>query len=160
MLGSGTQMSGASKKAFCTALSSGCRETRQDVACVPLHTAQSQKTATLWEWLSASKFPYRHPVLYGSLLELRNFAHRIQSLRKQGDIRPAEIGLVYQQSPLPGYLVRNTRSQGRSRGIQKLLSHSPWLTTEDCRLFLAGWDMAEEWRERLDTEDSSGCKRS
>jgi hypothetical protein len=55
--------------------------------------------------------------------------------------------------------VRNRRTQARSQGIQKLLSDSPWLTPEDFRLFLAGWDTAEEWRERLDRQDSSVCSQ-
>ena len=105
---------------------------------------RTRKTSSLLKWLSVSKFPFRHPVLYGSLLELRSFLHRIQSLRKQGDILPLEIGLAYQQSSDPKYLVRNRRTQARSQGIQKLLSGSPWLSTEDCRLFLKGWDSAEE----------------
>lgn len=130
-------------------------QSHQSEACVQPRIAQSRRNASFWEWLLASSFPYRHPVLYGSLLELRNCLHRIQSLRKQGDIRPAQIGPVYQQSQLPGYLVRNKRSQGRSLGIQKLLSDSPWLTTEDCRLFLAGWDTAEEWRDGLGKQDNT-----
>lgn len=123
--------------------------------CDHAHTKLFLKNASLLERLSVSKFPYRHPVLYGSLLELRSFLHRIQSLRKQGDIRPAEIGLVYQQSPVRGYLVRNMRSQARTQGIRKLLCDSPWLTTEDYRLFLAGWESAEEWRARVGSAENS-----
>jgi hypothetical protein len=117
------------------------------------------KNASLLIPLSVSRFPQRHPVLYGSLLELRSFGHRIRFLVKRGGIRPAEIGPVYQQSPVPGYLVRNTRSQARIQGIQKLLSDSPWLTTDDCHLFLAGWDSAEEWRASSDTAESGGYSR-
>jgi hypothetical protein len=142
------------------ALPNGFREIRQSGACVQPRIAQNPRTASFWERLGVSTFLWRFPVLYGSFLELRNCAHRIQSLRKQGDILPAEIGLVYQRSQAPAYLVRNRRSQGRSLGIRKLLSDSPWMTTEDCRLFLAGWDTAEEWRERSDTEDSSEYRRA
>ena len=138
----------------------GLREIHQSEACVQPHSVPNQKSANLWERLSLSRIPYRFPVWYGSLLELRSCFHRIQSLLRQGDIRPAEIGPVYQQSLVPEYLVRNTRSQGRSLGIQKLLSDSPWMTTEDCRIFLSGWDTAEEWRERLDTKDNTLCKQS
>ena len=123
--------------------------------CVQPRIVPSRKTASLVERLSASKFPYRHPVLYGSLLELRNFLHRIQSLRKRGDIRPLEIGSLYQQSSETQRLQLNTGTQARSKGIRKLLSVFPYLTTEDCRLYLAGWDAAEEWRAGLDNEESS-----
>ncbi len=135
-------------------------QNHQSGVCVQPHIAQSQRNARVWEWFLASKFPYRHPVLYGSLLELRNCLHRIQSLRKRGDILPAQIGPVYQQSQLPGCLVQNKRSQGRILGIQKLLSDSPWLTTEDFRLFLAGWDTAEEWRDGLGKQDSTQYRQA
>jgi hypothetical protein len=135
--------------------SNGLHGSHQNEADVQLRISQGPKSANLWERLSESRIPYRYPVLYGSFLELRNCFHRIRSLQKQGNIRPAEIGSVYQQSPVPGYLERNKRSQGRSLGIQKLLSDSPWLTTEDFRLFLAGWDMAQEWDDRLGTQDSN-----
>jgi hypothetical protein len=123
---------------------------------------QTRRNAILRGRLWVSNFLYRHDVLYGSLLELRNSCHRIHSLWKQGCIRPAEIGPVYQQSPVPGLLVRNTQSQGRSLGIQKLLSDSPWMTAEDCAIFLLGWDKAEEWRARdpCDMEHSTLCSQS
>ena len=140
-------------------LSSEFRETHRNGDCLPLRTGQTHRNATLRGRLSVSNFLYRHELLYGSILELCNCLHRIQSLWKLGYIRPAEIGPVYQQSPVPGFLVRNTRSQGRSLGIQKLLSDSPWMTTEDCAIFLLGWDRAEEWRARdhCDTQDSTLC---
>jgi len=50
------------------------------------------KSASLLERLSVSKFPFRHPVLYGLFLELRSVAHRIRSLMKRGGTRPLEIG--------------------------------------------------------------------
>jgi hypothetical protein len=40
-------------------------------------------------------------------------------------------------------------------GIQKLLAAFPWLTTEDCRLYLTGWEAAQEWRKNSDNEESS-----
>jgi len=124
------------------------------------HTVQSHRSASLWDWLWASTFPCQYPKLYGSLLELRNCTHRIQSLWKQEGIRYARIGPVYQPSEVAGHLLLNKRTQGRSLGIQKLLSDSPWLTSDDSCLFLAGWDAAEEWRERLDTQDSVACRES
>lgn len=33
-----------------------------------------------------------------------------------------------------------------SLGVQKLRADSPWMTTEDPRIFLSGWDKVEEWR--------------
>jgi hypothetical protein len=124
------------------------------------HNEQSDQNANLWDWSLASRFLYRFRVLHGSLSELRNCFHRIRSLKRQGDIRPFEIGPVYHKGPVPAHLVRNVRSPGRSLGIQKLLAEFPWMTTEDCRIFLSGWDTAEEWRERLDTVDSTPCNQS
>ena len=71
-------------------------------------------------------------------------------------MRGARIGPVYQTLP-DGFLLPNIRSQGRSLGIQKLRADSPWMTTEDCAIFLQGWDTAEEWRasNRCDTKDST-----
>src|SRR5580700_11873322 len=79
-------------------------------ACVLPRSAPSRKTANLLEWPSVSKFPFRRPVLYGSLSELRNFAHRIRSLRKQGDTHPLEIGSLYQPSFDAQHLLLNTRT--------------------------------------------------
>jgi hypothetical protein len=103
-----------------------------------------------------STFPYRHPLLHGSFLELCSLFHRIRSLWKRGRIREIEIGLVYQQSLSLGFLVRNERTQGRIQGIQKLLSDFPFLSGEDLHLFLLGWDAAEEWQNRMDTLESNG----
>jgi hypothetical protein len=123
------------------------------------HIARSLQNSSFWERLSVSKFPYRHPVLYGSLLELRSFAHRIRSLVKRGDIRPVEIGFVFQQSPFQQHLVRNRRTQARTTDIQKLLSDCPWLSGEDCYLFLQGWIAGEEWHRSLGTAESGGYSR-
>ncbi len=122
-------------------------------ACVRPRTKRFPKNASLWEQLSVSKFPQRHPVLYGSLFELRSFAHRIRSLVKRGGIRPVEIGLAFQLDAQQ-FLVRNKRTQARRTGIQKLHADSPWLSFEDCHLFLTGWDAGEEWHR------SSGTARS
>ena len=123
-------------------------------ACVQPHSMPNRKTSSLLEWLSASKFPFRHPVLYGLFLELRSFVHRIRSLRKPGDIRPLQISSVYQQSSESQHLRLNTETQARSEGKQKLLADSRWATTEDCRLFLAGWEAAGEWYRSLDIGES------
>lgn len=141
-------------------LPSGFRELHQSAVCVRPHTAPSRKTASLLERLSVSKFPFRDPVLCGSLLELRSLIGRIRSPSKQGDIRPIEIGLVYQQTSVGSHLVRHRRSQAHSRGIQQLLAASPWAPCGDGRLFLAGWDAAKEWRKSLDTAENSECRRS
>jgi hypothetical protein len=141
------------------ALPSGFREIRQSGACAQPHTAPSPKTASLLQRLSVSSFPFRHPLLYGSLLELRSLIGRIRCLWKQGDIRPIEIGLVYQQESAGSHLVRNRRSQARSRGIQQLLVACPWASSEDGRLFLAGWDAAEEWHKSLDSAENSECSQ-
>lgn len=117
------------------------------------------KKASLLEWLSVSKFPYRHPVLYGLLFELRSFLHRIQLVRKRGGTRSLEIGLTYQQQDAQSGLVPNSQTQARTLGIQKLLSAYPWVSGEDCHLFLIGWNAAQEWRESFDIVKSSGDKQ-
>jgi len=123
----------------------GFPEIRQSAAYALPRTGRCRKTATFLERLSLSKFPSQYPVLYGSLLELRSFFHRIQSLARRGDILSLEIGPVYQQRDAQRGLVRNKRTQARKMGIQKPLSDFPWQTGEDCHLFLCGWNAAEEW---------------
>jgi hypothetical protein len=82
----------------------------QGGACAQPHRVPSQKTASLLERLSVSKFPWRYPVLYGLIFELRTFYHRIRLLWIRGHIRPLEIGLTFQEAS-PGYLVRNRRNR-------------------------------------------------
>src|SRR5579863_8413755 len=117
------------------------------------HTSQTHQSATFLDRLWDSTFPCRYPKLYGSILELRNFAHRIQSLWKQENTRYVDIGPVYQPSKVPGFLVLNTRTQGRNEGIRKLHSDFQWLTSDDFGVFLRGWDAAEEWYERCQSRD-------
>lgn len=114
---------------------------------------RSLKTSSLLERLSVSKFPLRCPRLYGLLFELRSFAHRIRSLWKRGHTRPIQIGLAFQLDAQQ-FLVRNKRTQARSTDIQKLHADSPWLSLEDCHLFLRGWDAGEEWHRSLGTATS------
>src|SRR5258708_24193402 len=134
--------------------------TRQNEGCVQPNSGSNLENANLWERFSASRIPYRYPVMYESICLLRSCGHRIRSLWRRGYILRAETGPVYQQSSPLGYLERNERTQARSQGIQKLLSESPWLTTEDFRIFLAGWDMAEEWDGGLGMKDSSADRQS
>ena len=64
----------------------------QSEVCAQLHSERYPKTASLLERLSASKFPFRHPILHGLLFELRSFCHRIQLLRQRGGTRLLETG--------------------------------------------------------------------
>jgi hypothetical protein len=102
------------------------------------------KNANLPEQPSASKFPVRHPILHGLFLELCSFRHRIQLLWQQGGTRSLEIGPVYQQTNSQSYPVLNKQTHLRIQGIQRLLAECPWLSGEDCRLFLLGWNRALE----------------
>src|SRR5260370_41612434 len=86
-------------------------EAPESAAGVLPRTGQSQKNASLLERLSVSKFPFRHPVLHGLLLELRSFRHRIQLLWQRRGTRLLEIGLVYQQTCHPLHLVLNRQTQ-------------------------------------------------
>jgi len=148
-------MTGLPKTEAQTVLPSGVSGIHRSAICAQPRTERCQKTSNLLERLSMSKFPYRHPVLYGLLFELRSFGHRIQSLRKRGDIRPLEIGFVYQPLDAHGCLVRNKLTQARSTGIQQLLAEYPWLSAEDCYLFLVGWNAGREWHESLGTAENS-----
>jgi hypothetical protein len=120
---------------------------------------RNRQTASLFERLSASKFPFRHPILHGLLFELRSFRHRIQLLWQRGGTRLLETGSVYQQTGPPSCLVLNRQTQLRTQGIQRLLSECPWLSGEDCYLFLMGWNRGWESCEGLDTAKSSGDMR-
>ena len=133
---------------------------RQSGACAQHRKLQCRQTASLLERLSVSKFPRRHPILYGLAFEFRTFYHRIQLLGRRGCTRPLEIGPVFEEAS-PGCLVHNKRTQARSRDIQKLLADSPYLSFEDCHLFLLGWDAGEEWRTTSApcTEESSFDKQ-
>lgn len=125
----------------------------QDEACVQRHSEQYPTVSNLWERLSASKFPWRHPIVYGSLLELRSFYHRIRLLLQRGDIRYLQMGPLYEQVSL-GHLVQNIRTQSRTQDMQTLHDDLPWLSPEDCHLFLLGWDAGERYRGSADTAKS------
>jgi hypothetical protein len=127
--------------------------------CVQTRIAPNRKMSNLLERFSVSKLPFRRPVLYGLFLELRSFLHRIQALTKRGGTRPLEIGSVYQRLNAGPFPVLNKRTQARSRDIQKLLSDFPWLSSEDCHLFLTGWDSGREYSEVLGTARSSENKQ-
>jgi hypothetical protein len=133
---------------------------RRGGACAPQHKARSPKRTSLLERLLVSKFRYRYPVLYGLFFELRSFLHSIQPVRKQGGTRSLEIGSVFQQQDAQPYLVRNMRTQARTRDIQKLLSDCPSLSAEDCHLFLRGLDAGQEYSESFDTAGSCGDMQS
>jgi hypothetical protein len=114
-----------------------------------------QKNASPLERLSVSKFPFRRPILHGLLLELRSFRHRIQLLWQRGGTRLLETGLVYQQTLPQSYPVLNKQTQLRTQGIKRLLAEFPWLTGEDCHLFLLGWNAGLESGVCLDTAQNS-----
>lgn len=136
---------------------------RQSGVCAQPSTGQYRKTSSLLERLSVSRFPNRCPRLYRSLFEVRSFYNRIRLLWKR--VRPGlghphglETGPVWEEAS-PGCLVRNKRTQARSTDTQKLLADCPYLSLEDCRLFLLGWDAGEGWRRNLDSAESS-CDKS
>jgi len=142
-------------------LPSGFRETPQSIVDDQRRRLRNPKISSLSQRPWVAKFLWRHPVLHGSFLELRSCFHRIRSLRERGHIRPAEIGSACQRTPDGLRLVPNKRSLARNRGIQQLCSEHPCLTTEDFRLYLAGWDAAEEWHNLSGrgTEENSGYIR-
>jgi hypothetical protein len=131
-------------------------ELRQTGAYVQPRTWLSHRISSLLERVSRSNFPTRHPVLYGSLFELRSFSHRIRLLRSLDGICHLEMGRSFEPT-CHGHLARNKRTHSRSRDTQKLLEDCPWLSTLDCHLFLLGWDAGEEFRGSLDTAGSSEC---
>ena len=127
--------------------------------CVRPCSERYPRHASFWDRLAASKFPFRHPLLHGLLLELCSFRHRIRLLWKRGGTRLLEIGSVYQEQGHPSCLVLNRQTHLRTQGIQRLLSECPWLTGEDCHLFLTGWNAALESCECSGTERSSVDRR-
>jgi len=134
--------------------------TRQSGAGAPRRTLQCRQNASLLERLSVSKFPRHYPRLYGLLFEVRSFRHRIQLLWRRGSTRQLEMGSVFVEAS-PGFLSRNKRTQARSKDIQKLLADCPYLSFEDCHLFLLGWDAGEGWHMTSApcTEESSSDKQ-
>ncbi|HTC47094.1 MAG TPA: hypothetical protein VK722_07210 [Candidatus Aquilonibacter sp.] len=105
------------------------------------------QTSSLWEQLSLSKFPYRWKLLYGLLLEIRSFYHRILLLQKRGCIRQLEMGLVYEKAN-DGSLTLNKQTRARTQDMQRLLASLPWLSPEDGYLMLLGWNAGSESREQ------------
>jgi hypothetical protein len=123
------------------------------------HTHTGNQTPNLWVRRFVSKFPYRFPLSYALLLELRSFYHRTRLLSKRGDVRQPQMGLAWETSAL-GHLIPNIRTQTRIRDMQRLLSSQPWLSPEDWHLFLIGWDAGSEYSERedrADTQERSAC---
>lgn len=118
------------------------------------HISKPGRTAIAWERLSASKFPYRCRLLYGLLLELRSFYHRIRRLRKRGDILQPQMGPVWKKAPL-GHLMPSERTRARILDTQQLLASQPWLSPEDWQLFLLGWDAGREYCACHTKEDRS-----
>jgi hypothetical protein len=117
------------------------------------------KTANFWERLSASKFPYRFPKLYGLVLEYRSLCGRILLLGKRGDVCQPRMGPIWETSEL-GHLTPNMRTQVRIRDMQQTLSLYPWMSPEDWNLFLLGWDAGSEYSARAgrsDTQEHSAC---
>jgi hypothetical protein len=125
----------------------------------PYRTRNGNQTPNLWARLSVSKFPYRFPLSYALFLELCSFYHRIRLLSKRGDVRQPQMGLVWETSGL-GHLIPNRRTQTRIRDMQRLLSSKPWLSPEDWRLFLIGWDAGSEYSAHAapaDTLERNAC---
>jgi hypothetical protein len=121
---------------------------------VPSRKLHPEKVPNLWERLSRSKFPYRLPRFYGLILELRSSFHRIRLVWQRGEVRPLQMGPVWERVS-PALLIANKRTRARTQGIQQLLSSLPWLSPEDGYLFLLGWDAGLEFGERPGTSTSS-----
>jgi|ERR1035441_9656683 hypothetical protein len=134
-------------------LPDGFREIRQNAICAPPRTERCRRIASLLERLSTSRFPFRHPVLHGLILELCSFAHRTRLLWKRGDTRSVEMGSVWELDAQQ-HLVPNRRTQARNADIQKLFSEYPWCSPEDWHVFLLGWDAGSEWRKNYDTAET------
>lgn len=127
----------------------------EDGAYVPPRNGRYLRIANLLAGCSVSRLPYRLPRLYGLFLELRSFLHRIRLVWRRGGTCFLETGPVYQQTFLPSPLALNRQTQLRTHGIQRLLSDCPWLSGEDCYLFLMGWNVGWESCDGLDTAKSS-----
>lgn len=123
---------------------------------VPPRNGRYLRIASLLAGFSISRLPYRFPRLHGLFLELCSFRHRIQLVWRRGGTCFLETGPVYQQTSLQSHPVLNRQTQLRTQGIQRLLSEYPWLSGEDCNLFLMGWNKGWKSCETLGTANSSG----
>jgi hypothetical protein len=115
-------------------------------------TSSQGHIANLLEGLSASRFSFRFPRLYGLILEYRSFYHRIRYLRKRADIRQPQMGPLWETSEF-GHLIPNRRTRARIQDMQQALSLQPWLSPEDWQLFLEGWDAGSEYSAHSDPAD-------
>jgi hypothetical protein len=113
-----------------------------------------QKISNLGALFCRDRFFRQHPVVHGVLLELRSALHRIRAVVSQGCILSLEMGPVWEEVSAE-YLVPNRRGQSRIQDIKRLLSSRYWLSPEDCRLFLLGWDAGEQYGVCLGTSDSN-----
>ncbi len=116
--------------------------------------ANQARISIRWERLSVSSFPYRHPILYALLLELRSSYHRIRLAWQRGGTREIQMGPTWQRL-LSGHLIPNKQTQGRIEDMRRWLSSREWSSPEEWDVFLKGWDAGWVFRDRLDTEASS-----
>ncbi len=129
-----------------------------NAACGHSRIEQSQSTSSFASRLALTATVRRlFPRLYGLALEVRSFHDRISLVWRRGSVRSLRMGPAFEPERLgvPQYLVRNRRTQARRQDIQKLLFGSPFLSPEDCHLYLLGWDAGSEFRAHADTKDNS-----
>src|SRR5450631_710162 len=89
------------------------------VCILPSHRSASRLLRSWWQrWL------WRHPILHGSVSEIRSCYRRIDLPRKRGRALLVSTGLALLAHVAQG-LCPNTTSQGRTQGIKRLPSVRP-----------------------------------
>src|ERR1700687_2293545 len=94
------------------ALDTGSVPQFSEPTCGRERTERCPKVSSLWQRLSASRFPWEFPRLYALLLEVRSSNHRIQRLWRAGSSRRVEMGPVWDRTSL-GCLTEITRTRSR-----------------------------------------------
>jgi len=90
--------------------------------------------------------------LYMLRLILRSFRGHIQILLSK-DEPDVDLGLSFERDG-HGNLVHCALTQARSDGIAKLEAKHPWVSFVDMQLFLEGFDLGVQWRDRTQDSDT------
>jgi hypothetical protein len=99
---------------------------------------------------SVSHFPSRR--LHRVFSELHSACYRIRLAWLREDNAPLDTGPAFQTAALqPAYSHRD--SLARIANTQRLTAANPWMSFEDARLFLMGWNKGFEWRGHTDNSE-------
>lgn len=89
--------------------------------------------------------------------ESRSFVGRMKTLSAKRWWRGVDLGPAWERLP-GGRLIPDARTNARSYGIQVLALSRPWASSIDREMFLAGFDVGEQYA--LNTLDRRECNNS